>query len=91
MAELELLARMYHAVMSGVVLDGRAPHYTELAAELGLPLDEAREALHELGRGKVPGFWLEPSTDLIASPAPFSNIPTQYLISVQGEQKWYGQ
>ena len=91
MAEPQLLARMYHAVMSGIVRDGRAPHYTELATELGLSLDEAREALHDLGRGRVPGFWLEPSTDLVASPAPFSNIPTQYLISVEGEQKWYGQ
>jgi len=91
MAEPQLLARMYHAVMSGIVRDGRAPHYTELATELGLSPDQAREALHALGDGRVPGFWLQPGTDLVASPAPFSNTPTQYLISVEGEQKWYGQ
>ena len=91
MAEPQLLARMYHAVMSGIVRDGRAPHYTELAAELGLSPDQGREALHGLARRGVPGFWLCPGTDLIASPAPFSNIPTQYLISVDGQQKWYGQ
>jgi len=91
MAEPQLLARMYHAVMSGIVRDGRAPHYTELATELGLSPDQAREALHVLGDGRVLGFWLHPGTDLIASPAPFSNIPSQYLISVEGEQKWYGQ
>jgi hypothetical protein len=90
-ADPQLLARMYHAVMRGIVRDGRAPHYTELAGELGLSPDEAREALHQVGDGRVPGFWLEPGTDVIASPAPFSNIPTQYLISVEGEQKWYGQ
>ena len=44
MADPQLLARMYHAVMSGIVRDGRAPHYTELATELGLSLEQAREA-----------------------------------------------
>lgn len=91
MADPQLLARMYHAIMSGMVRDGRAPHYAELAAELGLSADEGREALHDLVRRGVPGVWLHPSTDYIASFAPFSNIPTQYLISVEGEQKWYGQ
>ncbi|OFW62233.1 MAG: hypothetical protein A2Y74_01135 [Actinobacteria bacterium RBG_13_63_9] len=91
MADPQVLARMYHATMSRMVRDGRAPHYTELAAELSLSLDEAREALRQLGDGRVPGFFLYPNVDLIASPAPFSNIPTQYLISVEGEQKWYGQ
>lgn len=91
MADPQLLARMYHSIMSGIVRSGRAPHYTELATELGLSPDESREALHELGDGRVPGFWLYPGVDLVVSPAPFSNIPTQYLISVEGEQKWYGQ
>ncbi len=91
MAEQLLLAKMYHATMSGMVRDGRAPHYTELATELDLSPDEAREALHDLARTGVPGVWLQPGTDYIASFAPFSNIPTQYLISVEGEQKWYGQ
>lgn len=91
MADPQLLARMYHAIMSGIVRDGRAPHYTELASELGLSPDQAREALHDLARRGVPGFWLHPSMDYIASFAPFSNIPTQYLISVGGQQKWYGQ
>jgi len=91
MAEPQVLARMYHATISGLVRDGRAPHYTELATELGLSTDEARQALHELdGRG-VPGFWIRPSTDFVESCAPFSNIPTQYLISVDGQQRWYGQ
>jgi hypothetical protein len=91
MADQQLLANMYHAVMIGIVRDGRAPHYTELATELRLSPEQAREALHDLGDGRIPGFWLYPGTDVIASPAPFSNIPTQYLISVEGEQKWYGQ
>lgn len=91
MAEPELLARMYHAIMKGLVRDGRAPHYTELATELGLSTEETRQSLHDLEGAGVPGFWLDPGTDYIASFAPFSNIPTQYLISVEGEQRWYGQ
>ncbi len=91
MADPQLLAGMYHAIMSGLVRDGRAPHYTEVAGELGLSADEARQSLHELDSAGVPGFWVRPDTDLVESCAPFSNIPTQYLISVEGEQKWYGQ
>jgi len=91
MADPQLLARMYHTIMSGLVRDGRALHYTELASELGLSPDEARESLHGVEGAGVPGVWLDPGTDYVASFAPFSNIPTQYLISVEGEQKWYGQ
>jgi hypothetical protein len=91
MADRELLAKVYHASIRGLVSDGRAPHYTELATELGLAPEEARVALHDLEKAGVPGFWLDPGTDLIASLAPFSNIPTQYLISVDGEQRWCGQ
>jgi hypothetical protein len=82
---------MYHAIISGIVRDGRAPHYSELATHLGLPPDQAREALRDVVGTGVPGVWLHPGTDYIASFAPFSNIPTQYPISVEGEQKWYGQ
>jgi hypothetical protein len=32
-----------------------------------------------------------PDTDYIASFAPFSSVPTQYLVSVDGEQRWYAQ
>ena len=84
------LARMHHVILTNMVRDGRAPHYAELASELGISLDQAREALHELP-DRVRGVWLHPGTDLIASYAPFSNIPTHYLISVEGQQKWYGQ
>ena len=91
MADPQLLAGMYHAIIGGIVRDGRAPHYTELAGELDLSPDESRQALHELDATGVPGFWVRPDTDLVESCAPFSNIPTQYLVSVEGEQRWYGQ
>ena len=40
--------------------------------------------------GSTPG-WMHPDTDLIASFPPFNNQPTQYRISVDGEQKWFAQ
>ena len=91
MAEPKLLASVYHAIMSHLVAHGRAPHYTEFAAQLGLSPDEARQALHDLDAMGIPGAWVRPGTDLVESWAPFSNIPTHYLISVDGQQKWYGQ
>ncbi len=91
MVDLQFLAKVYHTALVGIVRDGRAPHYTELGSELGLSPNEARHALHDVSETGVPGVWLQPGTDYVATFAPFSNIPTQYLISVEGEQKWYGQ
>jgi hypothetical protein len=81
---------MYHAILTGFVQHGRAPHYTELGLQLDRRPEEARQALHELVNLGLP-TWLHPDTDWIASFAPFSNIPTQYLVSVDGQQRWYAQ
>jgi hypothetical protein len=35
--------------------------------------------------------WLHPETDYIASFPPLNNLPTQYRVSVRGEQKWFAQ
>ena len=35
--------------------------------------------------------WLHPETDYIASFPPLNNLPTQYRISVRGEQRWFAQ
>lgn len=35
--------------------------------------------------------WLHPDTDLIASFAPFSNLPTPYRVSVNGRPHTYAQ
>jgi hypothetical protein len=39
----------------------------------------------------IPGIWLFPETDYVGSFAPFSNLPTQYRITVDAKQKWFGQ
>jgi len=76
--------------MSRMVETGQAPHYTEIAKELGVSVEDGRKALYELFTAGIPG-WLFPNTDLIASFAPFNNLPTQYRITIDGQQKWFGQ
>jgi hypothetical protein len=90
MSEPSKLEKTFHVIMSRMVGTGQAPHYTEIAAELGIPVEEGRKALHELFGAGIPG-WLFPNTDLIASFAPFNNLPTQYRITIDGQQKWFGQ
>ena len=90
MSDAAMLDKTFEIIMNRMVETGQAPHYTEIAKELGLPMEEGRQAVHKLFSAGVPG-WLFPNTSLITSFAPFNNLPTQYRISVDGEQKWFGQ
>jgi hypothetical protein len=85
-----MLDKTFHVVMNRMVETGQAPFYTELAAALGLSVEEGRKILHDLFSSGIPG-WLYPRTDLIVSFAPFNNLPTQYRITIDGQQKWFGQ
>ena len=91
MSSPTLLDKTYSVIIKRLVETGQAPHYTEIAAELGVSVEDARRALHNLMSAGIPGLWLFPDTDYISSFAPFSNLPTQYRISVDGEEKWFGQ
>ncbi|MFQ6029145.1 MAG: hypothetical protein ACE5Q6_16825 [Dehalococcoidia bacterium] len=90
MTDLATLDRAFHTVMQRFINTGQAPHYTELAAELGLSVAEGRQTLHDL---MDTGYaaWLHPGTDYLVSFAPFNNLPTQYRITIDGEQKWFAQ
>ena len=90
MADLAELDKAYQITMTRMVQTGQAPHYTELAAELGVSVEEGKVTLHELIETGIPA-WLHPGTDYIASFPPFNNLPTQYRITVGGEQKWFAQ
>ncbi|MBL7216656.1 MAG: hypothetical protein ISS62_03110 [Desulfobacteraceae bacterium] len=90
MDEPTALDRTFQIIMKQIVETGQAPHYTEIAAEMGVSPEDGRKALHDLFSAGVPG-WLFPNTDLIASFAPFNNLPTQYRITIDGHQKWFGQ
>ena len=90
MAEPALMDRMFQRIMRGLVDTGTAPHYAELARALGLPVEEGRSLLHAVMEA-YPIGWLHPETDYIASFPPLNNLPTQYRITVRGEQKWFAQ
>jgi hypothetical protein len=84
--------RAFTTILESFVESGRAPHYTELADVLGIGVDEARDVQRAaVEASPMASCWLAHDTDFIESWAPFSNVPTQYLISVDGVQKWYGQ
>jgi hypothetical protein len=90
MAEISLAQQAYTHIQQHFIASGRAPHFAELAAALGINVEEARRVQREAAEAGV-GCWISHDTDYIASWAPFSNIPTQYLVTVAGEQKWYAQ
>jgi hypothetical protein len=90
MNEPTLLDKTFHLILRWMIENGRAPHYTEIAAELGLSPEEGRKTLHELFSMRIPA-WLFPGTDYIVSFAPFNNLPTQYRLTIEGQQKWFGQ
>ena len=90
MDENLLIQRSYTAVIEHFIRTGRAPHYTELAATLGILPEEGRLAQRKAAEASL-ACWFVNDTDYVESWAPFSNVPTPYLVSVDGEQKWYGQ
>lgn len=91
MEDKEQLDITYQYIMETFVQRGTAPHYTEIASRFGVKPDEGRKLLHDLINTHVMPMWLYPGTDLIVSFAPFNNLPNQYRISIEGQQKWYAQ
>lgn len=91
MEDKEQLDKTYHYIMEKFVRRGQAPHYTEIAKKFGVKPDAGRKLLRDLINTKVMPMWLYPGTDLIVSFAPFNNLPNQYRITVEGQQKWFAQ
>ena len=60
----------------------------ELAAGLGVDPSKARDVLHDIMATGYPG-WLD-QNDTIVTFCPLSNQSNQYVISVDGEPKWFG-
>ena len=85
----DLLDRVFHSVMTRMVETGNAPSWTELAAELDLNSVEVRTVLNDLFAAGHAG-WLDDDGEIVSF-TPFSNVPNQYEISVDGQQKWFGQ
>ena len=90
MADTNQMDRLYQFSIGKFVERGSAPHYTEVAKAFSVKPEEGKQLLHELVQTGIPA-WMYGDTDYLASIGPFNNVPTQYRISVGGEQKWYGQ
>jgi hypothetical protein len=90
MSDLSQAERTYSFILKCLIETGQAPFYTEIAADLGVSLEEGRKALHALLKLGT-AAWVYPNTDYIVSFSPFSNLPTQYRITIDGYQKWFGQ
>jgi hypothetical protein len=90
MADLAALDKAFQQIMRNFIETGRAPHYAELATSLGVSVEEGRQLFHDLEATGY-SFFLHPETDQIVSVAPFNNLPNQYRITIDGEQKWFAQ
>ena len=90
MSELSNMDKTFQIILKFFIETGQAPHFTEIASELEVSVEEGRKAMHELFTPEFPG-WLFHNTDYIGSFPPFNNLPTQYRISIEGQQKWFGQ
>lgn len=90
MADPTDLDRTFHFIMKTMVARGTAPHYSEIARAFSVPPEAGRQRLLDLMETGIPA-WLHPGTDYIASFPPLNSLPTQYRVSVDGEQKWFAQ
>jgi hypothetical protein len=91
MADGALLQRGFTSIMEFFISNGRGPHYTELSKVMQISPSAARDLLPELIEATGSICWFANNTRYIGAWPPFSNSPTQYLISVDGERRWYGQ
>ncbi|SRR6266542_3502051 len=82
--------RMWNRITRMLIDTGRPPHYAEVASVLGVSPAESRRILHAVLEA-YPIGWLHPETDYIASFPPLNGLPTQYRVTVRGEQKWFAQ
>lgn len=71
MSEPKQLERTFQIIIKQMMDTGQSPHYTEIAAELDVLVEEGRKLLHELFTPGFPG-WLFPNTDYICSFPPFT-------------------
>ena len=90
MSESTSMDRVFHYVLETMVERGNAPHYTEIASKMSVSPEEGKKLLHDLMASGIPA-WVYPNTDTISSFPPFSNLPTQYRITIEGQQRWFAQ
>jgi hypothetical protein len=91
MSKSKYLNKTFQIILDSFIATGQAPNYEEVATELGISPSEGRKVFRKLISSlSFPG-WFQPKTDNIASFAPFNNLPNNYKLTIEGEQKWFGQ
>ncbi len=91
MVDLQVLDKAFDVVMKSFLERGYAASHIEVATAMGLSMEDGRQLYRELVNGGYHSSWLEEGTEYVVSFAPFNNLPTHYRISVDGQQKWFGQ
>ncbi len=56
MSSSSLLDKTYNVIIKRLVETGQAPHYSKIAADLGVSVEDARRALHNLMSAGIPGL-----------------------------------
>jgi hypothetical protein len=74
MSDTEVLDKTFHFIMKRMVDTGQAPHYTEIATELGVSPEDGRKTMQTLFQSGIYG-WLFPNTNFIASFVPSTINP----------------
>ena len=85
------LNQTFQIILQRFITSGEAPNHLEIASALGISPKEGRKLLRKLFSSLAFPGWFLPKTDEIASFAPFSHIPNNYILTIDGEQKWFGQ
>ena len=74
-------------IVDSFVRTGHAPDTNEIGTALNLSRQQVLSTLRELP--KFDTFAVEKGTENIRLLSPFSNLPTPFKISVDGEQRWF--
>ena len=91
MQKKKILDKTFLIILEKFIATGKGPDYSEIAAKVGVPAPEGRKLLRKVFSPLGFPGWFTPKTDDIASFAPFSNIPNNYKLTIDGEQKWFAQ
>ena len=91
MPRSEQMNKAFQIILHRLIETGSAPTYMELSAQLGVAPAKGRRVMRKMINGIGFFGWFQSNSDEIESFAPFNNVPTNYRLTVDGQQKWYGQ
>ena len=91
MPQSKHLNKTFNIIIERMIATGQAPNYTEISVELEISPLEGQKVLQKLFSTRGFPGWLFPNTDEISSFAPFNNSQNNYRLTIDDEQKWFGQ